>query len=126
MQPEGYSFRFNANACGACEGKCCIGSSGFIWVNPREKRMLADSFGLSIEEFSKKYVDRLGQRDSLKEIHVGPNNYACIFFDLDQKKCTVYDLRPVQCRTFPFWPYYKKHPKKVAQECPGIQLSNSD
>ena len=28
----------------------------------------------------------------------------CIFLDDDGKKCTIYEARPTQCRTYPYWP----------------------
>lgn len=44
----------------------------------------------------------------------------CLFFD---GRCTIYALRPTQCRTYPFW---FKHMRsvdawnQVARDCPGI------
>jgi Fe-S-cluster containining protein len=46
---------------------------------------------------------------------------ACIF--LQDNRCTVYDARPLQCQTFPFWAENLKSPyrwKQVKSECPGI------
>ena len=39
---------------------------------------------------------------SLIEKKVG-EDFHCIFLE-NGKLCSVYDLRPVQCRTFPYWP----------------------
>lgn len=39
---------------------------------------------------------------SLIEKMVG-EDFHCIFLE-NGKLCSVYDLRPVQCRTFPYWP----------------------
>ena len=126
MKKEGYPFTFDSSACKSCGGKCCIGERGFIWVSPFEKRNLAEHLMLSLEEFTKKYVDRLGQRESFKEVQIDKNNYACIFFDTEKRQCSIYEYRPFQCRTFPFWSYYKEKPTVVAKECPGIQLLSSD
>ncbi|MFB1032365.1 MAG: YkgJ family cysteine cluster protein, partial [Aliarcobacter cryaerophilus] len=31
------------------------------------------------------------------------------------------DYRPTQCRTFPFWEYFKNNEKEVYKECPAIK-----
>ncbi len=35
---------------------------------------------------------------------------ACIFLDRSSNKCGIYDVRPVQCRTYPFWPSLLESP----------------
>ena len=61
---------------------------------------LADAVGEEdIERFEELYVRKIGIRKSLKEF---PNG-DCVFFDGEQRKCTVYEARPRQCRTWPFW-----------------------
>jgi len=55
---------------------------------------------------------------SLKEF----GNGDCVFFDHDTRHCEVYDLRPRQCRTWPFWDSNLKSPKawkETCKECPG-------
>ncbi len=54
---------------------------------------------LSVAEFEERYVRRVGIRKSLVEYANGD----CVFFDGHARKCTVYDARPRQCRTWPFW-----------------------
>jgi Fe-S-cluster containining protein len=34
----------------------------------------------------------------------GSTNEGCCFLDDEGKKCTIYGARPVQCRTYPWWP----------------------
>jgi hypothetical protein len=39
------------------------------------------------------------------------------------KGCAIYDVRPTQCRTWPFWPSNLRSPddwNRAAQKCPGI------
>ena len=49
-----------------------------------------------------------------------PENPDCVF--LKDNKCSVYEGRPTQCRTWPFWPEVMK-PKAwrrdVVEFCPG-------
>ena len=49
------------------------------------------------------------------------DNYACTFFNLEKKQCSIYDVRPVQCRTFPFWEFFKENIEEVYAECPAIK-----
>jgi Fe-S-cluster containining protein len=42
---------------------------------------------------------------------------------LKNKQCSVYEARPNQCRTWPFWPEVmnaKSWKKDVADFCPGV------
>ena len=55
--------------------------------------------GEPIDEFSARFVRRVGDRYSLIERPGGD----CVFWDR-QAGCTVYAARPVQCQTWPFWP----------------------
>jgi len=120
IKKDGFSFGFNPSACEECGGKCCIGESGYIWVNPLEIDKIARFLNLSSDEFKKFYLIKVGYKFSLKEKKLDENNYACIFFDEKNKNCSIYDVRPTQCRTFPFWDFFKTHIDEVKKECPGI------
>jgi Fe-S-cluster containining protein len=122
IKEDGYNFIFDANKCSECEGNCCIGESGYIWINPNEVKLLANHLSISIDELKENYLDKIKYKYSIKEKKVSENNYACIFFDLDKKMCSIYEYRPTQCRTFPFWEYYKTKPNEVKEECPAIEL----
>ena len=62
------------------------------------------------DTFRKKYVraeitpangDRLQSWMNLKR---NKETGSCVFLDSSSSKCGIYDARPVQCRTHPFWP----------------------
>jgi Fe-S-cluster containining protein len=120
IKKEGYNFAFDANACYECEGNCCIGESGYVWVNKSEAKEIASFLSLSYEEFVKTHLRKVRFRHSLKEVEVDKNNFVCEFFDLVQKRCQIYEVRPSQCRTFPFWDHFINNKKEVEKECPGI------
>ena len=106
--------------CQRCSG-CCRHDPGYVFLTRTDLDALVDGTGLSEEEFLKKYckiVDLGGfKRISLIE----KSNYDCIFWE--DGGCRVYDSRPVQCRTFPFWISYLEDEadwKNLAKSCPGV------
>jgi len=117
---EQYSYKFDEQKCLTCDGNCCIGESGYIWISKLECEKLAKFLNITLEQLAKNYLIKVGYKYSLKEKKISTNNYACVFFDLEQKRCSIYDVRPTQCRTFPFWEYYKDKIEEVKKECPAI------
>ena len=118
---EGYRYGFDPSKCTQCEGKCCTGESGYVWLSQKEMYEISDFLGINIEDFKIKYLRKIGYKYSLKERFVN-DNFECIFFDTKEKNCSIYEYRPLQCRTFPFWEYFKKHTDEAVKECPGIVL----
>jgi len=115
-----YNFKFDENKCATCEGNCCIGESGYIWITMQEIDTLAKHLNISTNECFEKYLLKYGYKFSIKEKQISKNNYACVFFDLEKKQCGIYEARPTQCRTFPFWEHFKENIEELEQECPAI------
>lgn len=88
-------LRFTCTGC----GDCCTGDPGAVWVNDEEIATLAEHLELSPKDFERRYVRRLARGRSLFERFNGD----CVFFDPESRGCQVYEARPVQCRTWPFW-----------------------
>jgi Fe-S-cluster containining protein len=89
-----------------------------VWVNKEEIAALAQRLDLTVDDFERQYVRQVGIRKSLKEF----SNYDCVFLDSATRGCTVYDLRPRQCRTWPFWDSNLRSPddwKRTCEICPG-------
>jgi Fe-S-cluster containining protein len=90
-----------------------------VRVNNEEIAALAHRLGITDDEFRKHYTRIVGGRAvSLIE----KKNKDCIFFDKEHG-CTVYEDRPRQCRTWPFWRanvYSPGHWKREAKRCPGM------
>ena len=108
-------------ACTKC-GNCCTGSPGFTWVSEDEIDRLAVRLGLDREAFIRKYtrsVWRDGEeRRSLTELRRGD----CVFW-VAGTGCSVYQDRPRQCRTWPFWRSNlteRDDWAAAARECPGM------
>ena len=118
---EGFPFSFETSACDTCPGRCCTGESGAIWVTPAEVKAIAKHLGQSTTQFIARYTRRSFRRLSLTEKPWPGDQHACVFFD---GHCTIYKVRPEQCRTFPFWNRYRKgHFDELTEECPGVTLS---
>jgi Fe-S-cluster containining protein len=81
---------------------------------------IANFLNIPLVEFKQKFLIKVGYKFSIKEKLLSKDNYACLFFDEKTNKCTIYDVRPTQCRTFPFWDFFKTNIKEVKKECPGI------
>lgn len=119
VRKEGYNYAFDADACTVCGGRCCTGESGNIFVRSDEIVAIASLLGMDREVFKAEYLVKKGYRFSLKERLVGLS-HDCIFFDREFNGCGIYKARPQQCRSFPFWEYYKERIDELKIECPGI------
>lgn len=109
-------------SCTGC-GKCCTGSPGYVFLTEEDELKIANHLKISLEEFQKKYTCIFMGRRSLIE---GKKNYDCIF--LKDSKCTLYEARPKQCRTYPFWSSIMESKKNWDEEklaCEGIESKDS-
>ena len=107
-------LRFECTQCGAC----CSGEPGYVWVDEAEIAAMANEMKMSVDAFENKFVRNLGHDKSLVEYPDGD----CILLDPETRKCTVYESRPIQCRTWPFWDSNLKSESswdEAAQSCPG-------
>jgi Fe-S-cluster containining protein len=114
--PRSYFFdeglRFSCLRCGAC----CTGSSGTIYVGPEEIPIIARRLNLTMEHFISCYLYPFKDSFSIREEADG----RCLFYN---QGCLIYDVRPPQCRTFPFWFGNVRSEKRwieISRECPGI------
>ena len=103
-------LRFTCSQC----GDCCTGAPGYVWVNKQEIAALAEAVSDGVvEQFEAQHVRKVGIRKSLREHADG----ACVFFDGQSRRCTVYEQRPRQCRTWPFWESNLRTPEAWAETC---------
>ena len=103
--------------CTQC-GDCCTGDPGVVWVNDEELQEIADHLQKPIGEIRLFHTRPVGDRISLTEYQDGD----CTFFEAGERKCTVYPVRPGQCRTWPFWKSNLESEQKwneVCESCPG-------
>ena len=119
MREDGFEYAFSPDACATCQGKCCSGESGYIYVTKKEIESISKLLELDINIFVDDYLFKKGYKYSIKEIKFN-DSHECIFYDRESNGCTIYDARPTQCKTFPFWDYYKTRVDELKLECPGI------
>jgi Fe-S-cluster containining protein len=102
--------------CTRC-GKCCTGAPGYVWVSDDDVREIAAFRGEALDQVLGLYTRPAAGRRSLRE----RANGDCVFWDR-QAGCTIYPVRPPQCRTFPFWKSHVASPQswqELRQDCPG-------
>jgi uncharacterized protein len=128
--------------CTQC-GNCCTGGPGYVWVSEQEIQRLAAFLELTPEQVLSRYCRKFGDRWSFKERRTPAGNYDCVFLkEIDaparpvgrelpqgapvpQKRriCSIYSMRPLQCRTWPFWGSLlsgKQAWDNAGRKCPGI------
>jgi uncharacterized protein len=121
--------------CTQC-GNCCTGGPGFVWISSREIDRLADHLQLSREQVIDRYCRKVQGKYSLKEHRNPRGQYDCTFLKEvkvaagnggkvihTKRVCTIYPVRPLQCRTWPFWSENLSSPERwnrSAQKCPGM------
>ncbi|KAL3666853.1 hypothetical protein V7S43_007803 [Phytophthora oleae] len=121
-------LRFRCTAC----GKCCTGSGGRVRVNERELEELAEATDSSVVEFKRRFTHAVeevvdGQKREQLVLRQTPDDKHCIF--LQGSKCSVYQARPTQCRTFPWWPQNLVSDydwQLAAADCEGIHVEEEE
>ncbi len=100
-------------------GKCCVSHEGYgyVYMTTEDRVRMAKTLNLSTDEFTRQYCT---QDEGVYHLVDGAEG-RCHF--LEGRRCGIYDGRPTQCRTWPFWPEVmgaKTWNKEVAAFCPGV------
>jgi hypothetical protein len=121
-----------------CCGNCCTGGPGYVWISEDEICQLAAHLRLTPEETVEQYCRKINGKFSLKETRSVSGKYDCVFLKeikpprssrkgdvIVQAKrvCGIYEVRPLQCRTWPFWPENlesKQAWEGETRKCPGM------
>ena len=108
--------------CTRCQ-RCCRHQPGYVFLSQNDLDQLAAFLNLTAAEVRARYCREVewggGARLSLRE----RPNYDCVFWG--EGGCSVYPSRPLQCRSFPFWPAQladRESWEAAARDCPGIGL----
>jgi uncharacterized protein len=110
-------LRFSCQRCSAC----CRGEPGFVFLTREDLRRLLRRLRLDFKSFFHDYCTLVdagtGMALSLRENAA----FDCILWA--EKGCSVYEDRPVQCSTYPFWSSIVESRSSWESEsasCPGI------
>ncbi|MBM3981134.1 MAG: YkgJ family cysteine cluster protein [Planctomycetes bacterium] len=106
-------LRFTCTQC----GDCCSGAPGYVWVTDDELAAIAKYLGQPLAEVRELYSRKARGRRTLRE----RDNGDCVFLSAE-RGCTIYPVRPPQCRTWPFWDSTVESPEewqKTCDVCPG-------
>jgi Fe-S-cluster containining protein len=109
------ALRFGCTAC----GDCCR-RDGVVELSGRERRRAARHLALTVAAFDARFgVEALEQGYQL----VARDGRGCPLLAADGR-CSIHDVKPKQCATYPFWPELVDEPGAWLEErarCPGIE-----
>jgi Fe-S-cluster containining protein len=120
---EGLQFE-----CTRCGG-CCSGFPGYVWLSEPELERLSTNLGLDRTVFISRYTKVVRGFGPPRISLVEKQGFDCIFFDYSSdpvctdRVCKVYDARPYQCSSYPFWKknlVYRSDWDRTARFCPGL------
>ncbi len=101
-------LRFECSRC----GHCCTGAPGFVWVEDADLEAIAGFLGMPVEQLTALHTRWTARGRTLRE----KINGDCVFYDRTAG-CTIYPVRPPQCRTWPFWESNVATPESWQQTC---------
>jgi Fe-S-cluster containining protein len=107
-------IRFECQDCGGC----CLsrGEYAYVYLKAYDRKRLADFLRISTRDFTIRYT---GKTDGI--LHLKDPDKDCLF--LQDGRCSVYEARPRQCRSWPFWPENMKKKvweRDIASYCKGV------
>ncbi len=110
-------LRFGCTQC----GNCCSGDPGHVWATKEEIAKISAFMGREDGWLDAEHLRRVGLRYSLTEKPGGD----CIFLSRERggTQCTIYPVRPMQCRTWPFWTENLESStawEEAGRKCPGM------
>jgi len=112
--PSGMKFE-----CTGC-GKCCKGP-GNVYIARKEMDAIVSFLKIKPKE-KNAFIKRIVQYKK-GDFLVHSSGGACRFLD-ENDRCSIYEVRPLQCRTYPFWPSYfqdAKSYRSLKKECEGVE-----
>ena len=101
--------------CKKC-GNCC-NCDGYLFVDLKDVVNISKFLKITSDEFILKYLTK----DDDDRFYVSNINKVCVFYE---NGCTIYDVRPWQCRSYPYWYNIVKSKKNWNKEstfCKGMK-----
>ncbi|MFQ5682586.1 MAG: YkgJ family cysteine cluster protein [Candidatus Binatia bacterium] len=82
----------------------------------KDRQRIASNLGISTMQFTRRYAVQTRKKFHLKQLRP-----QCPF--LKDNQCSIYEARPIQCRTWPFWPENMKKKvwqRSIKRSCAGV------
>jgi Fe-S-cluster containining protein len=106
-------------------GKCCDQPGGVVFLTKSDVNRMANFHDLSFDEFITQHCTRsMNGRVILKS---NEKSGVCIFLN-ETKQCSIYSVRPQQCKAFPWWAENLRSEHKWIETkmlCPGIDADDA-
>ena len=100
---------------------CCSGEPGYVFISGSDADRISSYLSMKRDEFLSSHT-RLVDMGTYYQVSLKErDNYDCEF--LTDKGCSIYEVRPLQCRTYPFWPHVFDDKALFEEEkkaCPGL------
>jgi uncharacterized protein len=106
--------------CTQCS-KCCRFEPGFVFLSFNDLDRLTKYFNISRTDFTNQYCRKIDMGDSTRLSLIEKSNFDCIFWS--NGGCSIYEARPLQCRSYPFWKPFlinQEAWENESKSCPGI------
>jgi len=109
-------LRFQCTGC----GECCTGGADYhVFMDDKEAEAIRRHLGLSSAWFKRRYLRRTVEGERVLNNGGGGR---CVFLN-PENRCRIYAVRPLQCRTYPYWPETLNSRtawRREARRCEGI------
>jgi Fe-S-cluster containining protein len=111
-------LHFSCTRCNAC----CRHDPGFVFLSRADVDALAGHLDMGYSEFIETYCRWVPIGGGVEQLSLKErSNFDCILWG--KGGCSVYEARPLQCRTFPFWASSVRSRDAwdaTAEGCPGV------
>jgi Fe-S-cluster containining protein len=108
-------LRFSCTHC----SECCRIDPGFVFLRKKDAAILVSALNMEYTDFVEFYCRWVPVTGGVEQLSLKEKaNYDCIFW---KDGCSLYEARPLQCRSFPFWPSLLENSDTwEAMACPGM------
>lgn len=100
---------------------CCRHEPGYIFFTHDELEKMSDYLSITKSNFIRKYTKIVDLGITSRYTIVEKPNNDCIFWE--KSGCVIYEVRPFQCKSYPFWSSIVEEEKFWQEEsktCPGM------
>jgi hypothetical protein len=111
-------------SCTRCSN-CCRHEPGAVFLTKSDVKAISSHLQMDTLTFLKKCCRPVERSGSMIASLLEKVNYDCLFWN---NGCIIYEDRPMQCRTYPYWPMIVESNLVLESEkgrCPGIGRESS-